>query len=116
MRDTCVDAQLLIHEATYTQAVSDQVGPDPQHSSAAQVARFAQSVELPNLILTHFSSRYQFTHKNAPLIDEIEQEARQFYEGNLQRARDFAEFELRKDFSLIKTESSNVGNSVANNR
>ena len=116
LRDACVDAQLLIHEATYTQAVSDQVGPDPQHSSAAQVARFAQSVELPNLILTHFSSRYQFTHKNAPLIDEIEQEARQFYEGNLQLARDFAEFELRKDFSLIKTESSNVGNSVANNR
>ncbi|MDX1560538.1 MAG: MBL fold metallo-hydrolase, partial [Marinobacter sp.] len=31
-------AQVVIHEATYTQEVSDRVGPWPQHSSAAQVA------------------------------------------------------------------------------
>ncbi|MGB3609729.1 MAG: ribonuclease Z [Cellvibrio sp.] len=103
LREACTDAHLLVHEATYTQAVSDHVGPEPQHSSAEQVARFAESVNLPNLILTHFSSRYQFAHKSAPLIDEIEQEARRFYRGNLQLARDFAEFELRKDFRLVKT-------------
>lgn len=102
LRDACADVQVLIHEATYTQAVSEQVGPAPQHSSAEQVARFAQSVGLPHLVLTHFSSRYQFSHKNAPLIDEIAQEARQFYRGNLHLARDFAEYELKKDFSLIE--------------
>lgn len=101
LRDACADAQVLIHEATYTQAVSEQVGPAPQHSSAGQVARFAQSVGLPHLVLTHFSSRYQLNHKNAPLIDEIAEEARQFYDGNLQLARDFAEYELRKDLTLV---------------
>lgn len=55
----CTGAQVLVHEATYTQAVADRVGSWPQHSSAAQVARFAQSAALPNLVLTHFSSRYQ---------------------------------------------------------
>ncbi len=102
LRDVCNGTHLLVHEATYTQTVSDQVGPEPQHSSAEQVARFAESVGLPNLILTHFSSRYQFAHKSAPLIDEIEREAKDFYRGNLQLAQDFAEFELRKDFTLIK--------------
>lgn len=110
LRQACAGVHLLVHEATYTQAVSDHVGPEPQHSSAEQVARFAESVGLPNLILTHFSSRYQFAHKNAPLIDEIEQEARQFYRGNLQLARDFAAFELKKDFSLVKVGSSEENN------
>lgn len=101
LHQVCSEAHLLIHEATYTQAVSDYVGPAPQHSSAEQVARFAQAVGLPNLILTHFSARYQFSHDTAPLIAEIAEEARKFYSGNLHLAKDFAEFELRKDFTLI---------------
>src|SRR5690606_272913 len=101
LHQVCSKAHLLIHEATYTQAVSDHVGPAPQHSSAEQVARFAQAVGLPNLILTHFSARYQFSHDTAPLIDEIAAQARKFYRGNLHRAKDVAEFELRKDFTLI---------------
>ncbi|MCW8978554.1 MAG: ribonuclease Z, partial [Marinobacter sp.] len=56
----CTGVQVVIHEATYTQEVSDRVGPWPQHSSAAQVARFAEAAGVPNLVLTHFSSRYQF--------------------------------------------------------
>ncbi len=39
----CQEAQVLIHEATYTQEVSDRVGAFPQHSSAAQVASFAET-------------------------------------------------------------------------
>lgn len=96
----CRDAQLFIHEATYTQAVSDHVGPTPQHSSAEQVARVAQTVGVPHLILTHFSARYQFAHHTAPVIREIADEARLFYSGNLHLARDLAEFELRKDLTL----------------
>lgn len=101
LRDACDGVQLLIHEATYTQEVSDRVGPAPQHSSAAQVARFAEAAALPNLILTHFSSRYQFASSNAPLIDEIAHEANQFYQGNLFLARDFAEYRLHRDLSLV---------------
>ncbi len=102
--EACTGAQVLVHEATYTQEVSDRVGPAPQHSSAAQVARFAESAALPNLILTHFSSRYQFSHKSAPLIGEIESEAREHYRGNLFLARDFARYQLQKDGTL--TDSS----------
>ena len=102
LRDACDDTQVLVHEATYTQEVSDRVGPAPQHSSAAQVARFAESIKLPNLILTHFSSRYQFVHKSAPLVDEIAEEARRFYTGELYLARDFAEFRLNKDMTLTQ--------------
>lgn len=99
----CQGAHLLVHEATYTQAISDKVGPWPQHSSAAAVARFAEDTGLPALILTHFSSRYQFPPKKAgqkakgPLIDEIEQEAREYYRKNLFLARDFDHYRIDRD-------------------
>lgn len=96
----CQEAQVLIHEATYTREVSERVGPAPQHSSAAQVASFAETVGLPNLVLTHFSSRYQFSHDTAPLIDDIAVEARAFYRGNLFLARDFADYRLNRDMTL----------------
>ncbi|HBI78949.1 MAG TPA: MBL fold metallo-hydrolase, partial [Marinobacter adhaerens] len=79
----CKGVQVVIHEATYTQEVSDRVGPWPQHSSAAQVARFAEAAGVPNLVLTHFSSRYQFNPDAYPHIGEIESEAKGIYRGNL---------------------------------
>ncbi len=100
LRDACTDAQVVIHEATYTEEVSSRVGPWPQHSSAAQVARFAQSASVPNLVLTHFSSRYQFAPDAYPHISEIESEARSIYQGNLYLARDFARYTLDKDLML----------------
>ncbi|MGP4842955.1 ribonuclease Z [Marinobacter sp. 1Y8] len=103
LREACAGAQALIHEATYTQAVSDRVGPAPQHSSSALVATFAESAQLPALVLTHFSARYQYHQGNA-LISEIADEARQYYGGNLHLADDFAEFELRKDLKLTRFE------------
>lgn len=106
LRETCADAHVLVHESTYTQAVSNRVGPAPQHSSAEQVARFAESVGLPNLVLTHFSSRYQLSHHGAPHIDEIEFEAGRFYNGNLWLARDFDDYELGKDLVLRRIDSA----------
>lgn len=98
------DVQVVIHEATYTQEVSDRVGPWPQHSSAAQVARFAEAAGVPNLVLTHFSSRYQFNPDTYPYIGEIESEARSIYRGNLYLARDFACYELGRDLMLKAVE------------
>jgi ribonuclease Z len=92
-------ADLLVHEATYTEAILHKVGPGPQHRSAAMVARMAQRVKLPNLILTHFSPRYQ-DREGALTLDDIEREAREHYTGNLALARDLAVYELRKDGSL----------------
>lgn len=89
----CVDAQLLVHEGTYTEAISQKVGPGPTHSSVQQVAQFAAGVGLPNLILTHFSPRYD----NAEGMRELEAEARQFYAGQLFLARDLANYALMAD-------------------
>jgi ribonuclease Z len=96
-------ADVLVHEATYTEAILHKVGPGPQHSSAAMVARVAEGAEVPNLILTHFSPRYldrKQGNTNALTLDDIEREAREHYTGTLALARDYASYELRKDGSL----------------
>ncbi len=96
-------ADLLVHEATYTEAILHKVGPEPQHSSAAMVAHMAQGAQVPNLILTHFSPRYldpKQANGKVLTLDDIEREARAHYTGNLALARDYAIYELRKDGSL----------------
>ena len=90
LRDACEGAQVLVHEATYTQAVSAKVGPAPMHSTAGEVAAFAQSVGLPDLVLTHFSARYH----HAAGVAELEAEARAAYSGALWMANDLDVFEL----------------------
>ena len=89
-------ADLLVHEATYTEDILRKVGPGPQHSSAAMVARFAQQAGIPNLILTHFSPRYQ-AHGTALTLDDIAREARAHYSGSLVLARDLDRYALGKD-------------------
>jgi len=90
LTDACADAQLLVHEATYTEAMLQKVGPGPTHSSVQRVAQFAAAVRLPNLILTHFSARYH----HADGMAELEAEARLHYSGQLFLARDFDSYEL----------------------
>ncbi len=92
------DADVLVHEATYTEEIRQKVGPGPQHSSAAMVARFAQEAGVPNLVLTHFSPRYQDRPGHGPLsLEDIESEARAHYQGTLALARDLDRYELGKD-------------------
>lgn len=106
LASACADCHVLIHEATYTREVADRVGPWPQHSSAEQVARFAQAAQLPNLVLTHFSSRYQTAPGATPHISELVGEARLHYTGKLFLARDLETYQLGKDFTLINTSDS----------
>ncbi|BFN14998.1 ribonuclease Z [Marinobacter sp. RI1] len=106
LKDACQGTHVLIHEATYTQDVADRVGPWPQHSSAQQVARFAQEAKLPNLVLTHFSSRYQSAPGGSPHINQLAAEALQHYTGHLFLARDFDTYRLEKDFQLHKVDHS----------
>jgi ribonuclease Z len=103
LAEACEDTHVLIHEATYTQDIADRVGPWPQHSSAEQVAKFAQQAQLPNLVLTHFSSRYQSGPGGTPHINQLAAEAMQHYQGQLFLARDFDTYRLAKDLSLIKS-------------
>ncbi len=89
----CASAQLLVHESTYTEAILQKVGPGPTHSSVQRVAQFAHEAGLPNLILTHFSPRYD----NAEGMAELEAEARLHYTGQLHMAQDLATYELGAD-------------------
>lgn len=103
---------VLVHEATYTDAIAHKVktkpnGFDPKHSSAGQVARFAQKMQLPNLILTHFSARFALffnANDKTPNMGHIAQEVKQFYQGNYWLAKDFAVFEVEQR-SVVKVNS-----------
>lgn len=85
---------VLVHEATYTDAIAQKVGQGPQHSSAKLVAEFAESSAIKNLILMHFSSRFQDGDSASPSINDIENEARAHYSGNLFLANDLDVYTL----------------------
>lgn len=107
LAEACRGAQLLVHEATYTDAILQQVGPQPQHSSAAQVACFAEQHGLPALILTHFSPRYRSRpqHPREQSVDQLRQEALQQYRGRLYLAEDFARYLIRRDGRVVPVTS-----------
>lgn len=89
-------ADVLVHEATYTQEILDKVGPGPQHSSALKVAQLASEAGVRNLVLTHFSPRYQ--DGEGPLsLTAIETEARTHYDGPLFLARDLQRYALDRE-------------------
>lgn len=90
LHDACKGAQLLVHEATFTQDALDKVGPGPMHSSARLLAEFAQIVEVPNLILTHFSAR----HQNEEGMTALMAETQAHYSGNAFLANDLDVYEL----------------------
>lgn len=91
-------ADVLVHEATYTEDVLLKIGPGPQHSSAMRVARFAEQAGVRNLVLTHFSPRYQ-DHGALPM-SLLGDEARAHYHGNLTLARDLDHYVLDRDGAL----------------
>jgi len=55
-----------------------------------------------NLVLTHFSPRYQELNNGKISIKDIECEARNFYNGNLFLANDLDVFHLNQDGELAK--------------
>ncbi|MDN3442289.1 ribonuclease Z [Psychrobacter sp. APC 3279] len=100
LRKAVVDADLLVHEATYTHEVMMAIqarNPDfnPMHSSAHVVGTFAQKMNLKNIILTHFSARYQnFDNPDSetPNMAYIRLDAESVYKGNLWLAADFDQY------------------------
>jgi ribonuclease Z len=97
-------ADVLVHEATFTQPVMDRAQSSYGHSTAAAVARFAEQAGLPNLVLTHFSARYQNNPQRSPSIDDIRQEARSHYNGRLILAADLQRYHLGKEGQLLPVE------------
>jgi ribonuclease Z len=65
------------------------------------VARFASEANIPNLVLTHFSPRYE--QDKGPLsLAQVEEEARGVYSGRLFLARDFDRYVLDRHGVLAK--------------
>ena len=93
-------ADVLVHEATYTQSVADRIDNKPQHSSARMIARFAEQAGVPHLVLTHISPRYGDSTQSRPALAELEQEALANYRGKLFLARDMARYQLDRDARL----------------
>lgn len=52
------DANLLIHEATYTEQYKEQAG-ERGHATALEVAKIAKTAKVNMLALTHISARYK---------------------------------------------------------
>jgi len=98
--EACRGAQVLAHEATYTEAVANAAGNQFGHSTAAQVAAFAQQANVPNLVLTHFSARYQPGANSGHSIEDIRAEAAAAYQGRLFLAEDFLRLHLDRHGAL----------------
>lgn len=93
-------ADVLVHEATFTQPIVDRTRASYGHSTAAAVARFAEAAGIPNLVLTHFSPRYQANPQRSPSIEEVREEAEAHFTGQLILARDLQRYHLDRDGRL----------------
>ncbi|SDS56063.1 RNAse Z [Halopseudomonas xinjiangensis] len=100
LNEVARSAQVLVHEATYTQEIAERGKADFGHSTACAVASFAESISVPNLVLTHFSARYQANPERSPSIADIHTEASGVYSGRLFLAEDFARYRLGRDGCL----------------
>lgn len=99
LMEACREALFLLHEATYTDLILQKIKTrfDPMHSSAKMVAEFAQKVALPHLLLGHFSARYVEETQKAPLtLQDIFNEAKYYYDGDLILAEELKEYVFQK--------------------
>lgn len=102
LRAECVSCDVLVHESTYTEALASKAR-EAGHSYAKLVASFAQSCALPNLLLTHFSPRYQLESEAGTSVNDIKKEAQAEYTGTLFLASDLETYRLNKlgELSLV---------------
>ncbi|MFV3339105.1 ribonuclease Z [Pseudomonas sp. NY15349] len=100
LADAARGADVLVHEATFTQAVVERTGVTFGHSTAAAVARFAEAAGVRNLVLTHFSARYQHDSRRSPSIDDVRAEALAHYSGRLVLAQDLQRYHIGRDGRL----------------
>lgn len=100
LADAVKGADVLVHEATFTQPVIAKSQTTYGHSTAAAVAQFAEAAGVPNLVLMHFSARYQDNSQRRPSIDDVREEAAAQYNGRLILAQDLQRYHLSKDGAL----------------
>ena len=107
MEHNSVDARELRKEYHYGSRVLECYVDRPRnvHALLAEtVARFAQTVGLQNLVLTHFSARYQKNAGRGHSIDDLRAEASALYAGQLLLAEDVMRLHLGKNGQLTPIE------------
>ncbi|WP_236179521.1 ribonuclease Z [Pseudomonas mosselii] len=98
------NVDVLVHESTFTQPVVERTQATFGHSTAAAVARFAETAGVRNLVLTHFSARYQSGGGRGGSIEEVREEAQAHYNGHLTLARDLQRYRLGRDGVVVEVE------------
>lgn len=100
LSDFVQEADALVHECTYTQSIQDKnlaKGINFMHTSADTIGRFAAMMDLPCLILTHFSARFA-TFDNptshTPNMGHIRTEVQEHYQGRLVLVQDLMQIVL----------------------
>ncbi|GAB7528907.1 ribonuclease Z [Pseudomonas sp. 3A(2025)] len=101
LADVARGADVLVHEATFTEPVIAKSQTTYGHSTAAAVAQFAEAAGVPNLVLMHFSARFQDNPQRSPSIDDVRAEAAARYNGRLVLAQDLQRYHLSKDGALV---------------
>ncbi len=88
-------ADVAIHEATYATADAD-LAKQNAHSTAADAGRFALLAGAKQLIMTHFSPRYDQRGEGLLTIADLVAEAeKELGEGRVVAAKDFLRFEIK---------------------
>lgn len=90
-------ADLVSHEATFAQGMEDKA-EIAQHSTARMAGEFARKINAKQLVLTHFSPRYQYRSSSDDFaISKLIEEARQgFGSDDVIAAHDFYTHEVPK--------------------
>ncbi|MEA3289675.1 MAG: ribonuclease Z [Campylobacterota bacterium] len=94
---------LLIHEATYTQEIFDNLKKKVKHTTAKALGQAAQNGDVKNLIATHISPRYtKNPDKSKKDIAILDKELKDHFKGNCFIANDFDTFIFDKKTLKIK--------------
>ncbi|WP_413662236.1 MBL fold metallo-hydrolase [Microbulbifer sp. CNSA002] len=115
LKDTCANCNVLVHESTYAKDLAQKAG-HVGHSYSTQIASFAEGLSIPNLVLTHFSTRYQKDSKASCSIDTIRKEAQLIYKGQLYLAEDFMHLLLKKSGKLLHIQKTSAKGYAATTR